>query len=130
VIAKSKNFPNIWGGYTTKSWMTKPDGRYYCDESACLFLLCGSEKFKKEFNIVTPKIYKCLNKDKAIFEGRNHGPIFGRGMGIGENCDLKEMSGMLGSYDYESDIPRNHLGYSGHHDDYVIIEEYEVFAVK
>lgn len=90
IIMKS-NHGNIFGGFTTKSWLPNSPhlGHFISDTDAFLFLVrsCNPSEQKK-----CPLIFKIKTPKHAICTIPDSGPIFGEGWDIfiGDQCHIKK----------------------------------------
>ena len=90
IIIIRSNWGNIFGGYTSKSWISHSNWQYVRDENAFLFLIQSDDE---SIQIKCPLLFEVKKNfsGHAICNSRDYGPIFGGGndIRIQDDCNKK-----------------------------------------
>jgi hypothetical protein len=89
-IIKSKDHPNVFGGFTAVSWESPIKGHYKPDPTAFIFSLVNAEN--------RPLLANCSDETKAIFCVSGNGPIFGGECNNRDICIFTNANTELDSY--------------------------------
>ena len=132
-IVQSKEYNNIFGGFTQAKWACT--GNYRHNTSTFIFLLRRGENAKHHQNIgfrnlIIPMKWhnKYANGQNAVYHSRSYGPTFGGGFDLylSDNCNLNKNSYSNLGHTFNAVKDNNVL--AGSHN--FSVEEYEVWHLE